>query len=135
MPQTAGSVGLKYSSPKYWWVSLNANYFADYYMAVNPTNHTYDAALQTAEEDREKLLEQKKLDNAFTLDFYAGKSWNIKGYTVLLNVSVNNILNNQNIVLYGYEQLRSNYSDLDKFPEKYSYLYGTNYYISLALRF
>ena len=135
MPQTAGSVGLKYNSPKYWWVSLNANYFADYYMAVNPTNHTKDAALQTAEADREKLLEQKTIDNAFTLDFYAGKSWNIKGYTVLLNVSVNNILNDTNIVLYGYEQLRSNYSDLDKFPEKYLYLYGTNFYISLALRF
>ena len=138
MPQTAGSIGLKYNSPKYWWVSINANYFADYYLAVNPTNHTTEAVdkvKETNPENLDKLLEQKKLDDAFTLDFYAGKSWQIKGYTLLLNLSVNNILNDQSIVLYGYEQLRSNYEDLDKFPEKYSYLYGTNFFASLTLRF
>ena len=135
MPQTAGAIGLKYSSPKYWWISLTGNYFGNYYLAVNPTNHTVDAMQSTKPEDQEKLLAQEKLDDAFTLDFYGGKSWVIKGYTVLLNVSVNNILNNQNIVLYGYEQLRSDYSDLDKFPAKYSYLYGTNFFVSLAVRF
>ena len=135
MPQTAGSIGLKYNSPKYWWISINANAFADYYMAVNPTNHTYDAVMQTDPADRDKLLAQKKIDDAFTLDLYAGKSWTVKGLYILLNVSVNNILNNQDIVLYGYEQLRSDYSDLDRFPEKYSYLYGTNFFASLTVRF
>lgn len=135
MPQTAGAIGLKYNSPKYWWISLTGNFFADYYLAVNPTNHTVDAMLSTKPENQEKLLSQKKLDDAFTLDLYAGKSWAINGYTVLLNVSVNNILNNQDIVLYGYEQLRSDYANLDRFPEKYSYLYGTNFFISLAIRF
>lgn len=135
MPQTAGSIGLKYNSPKYWWISVNANAFAEYYMAVNPTNHTYDAVSQTDPADRSKLLAQKKIDDAFTLDLYAGKSWTVKGVYILLNLSVNNILNNQDIVLYGYEQLRSDYSDLDRFPEKYSYLYGTNFFASLTVRF
>ena len=135
MPQTAGSIGLKYNSPKYWWISVNANAFAEYYMAVNPTNHTYDAVSQTDPADRDKLLSQKKIDDAFTLDLYAGKSWSVKGVYILLNLSVNNILNNQDIVLYGYEQLRSDYSDLDRFPEKYSYLYGTNFFASLTVRF
>lgn len=135
MPQTVGAVGVKYNSPKYWWISLTGNFFADYYLAVNPTNHTVDAMVATEPANHEKLLSQKKLDDAFTLDLYAGKSWVIKGYTVLLNVSVNNLLNNQKIVLYGYEQLRSDYSDLDRFQEKYSYLYGTNFFISLAVRF
>ena len=135
MPQTVGSIGLKYNSPKYWWVSLNGNFFSEYYLAVNPTNHTSEAMGETSPEDRDKLLAQTRLDDAFTLDFYAGKSWVIKGYTLLLNVSVNNLLNNQNIVLYGYEQLRSDYSDLDRFPNKYSYLYGMNFFTSLTLRF
>ena len=136
MPQTAGSVGLKYNSPKYWWISMNANFFADYYLAVNPTNHVADAFEGLYEQDyrADLLLKQKKLDNAFTLDLYAGKSWNVKGYSILLNVSVNNVLNNKNIVLYGYEQLRSDYDDPERFPEKYSYLYGINYFISLTVR-
>lgn len=137
MPQTVGSVGLKYNSPKYWWVSLNANYFGNYYLAVNPTNHTVETFEHLYEEDyrTDELLSQKKLDDAFTLDFYAGKSWSLKGFTILLNLSVNNLLNNTNIVLYGYEQLRSDYDDPERFPEKYSYLYGINYYLSLTIRY
>ncbi len=135
MPQTVGSVGLKYNSPKYWWISVNGNFFADYYMAVNPTNHTVDAMTQTASADRDQLLSQKKLDNAFTLDLYCGKSWSFKGYQLLVNLSVNNLLNNQKIVLYAYEQLRSDYSDLDRFPPKYSYMFGTNFFASITLRF
>ena len=137
MPQTVGSIGLKYNSPKYWWVSMNANYFANYYLAVNPTNHVADAFQGLYAEDyrTDLLLQQKKLDNAFTLDLYAGKSWNYKGYYILLNLSVNNVLNNKNIVLYGYEQLRSDYDDPERFPEKYSYLYGVNYFLSLTVRY
>ena len=136
MPQTVGSIGLKYSSPKYWWISVNANCFADYYLAVNPTNHVKDAFENLYDEDyrTDLLLSQKKLDDAFTIDLYAGKSWSVKGYTILLNVSINNVLNNQDIVLYGYEQLRSDYDDPERFPEKYSYLYGINYFISLTVR-
>ena len=137
MPQTVGSIGLKYNSPKYWWISVNANYFADYYLAVNPTNHTAETYAGLYEDDyrTQLLLNQKKLDNAFTLDLYGGKSWRVKDYTILLNVSVNNVLNNKDIVLYGYEQLRSDYDDPERFPEKYSYLYGTNFFISLTVRY
>lgn len=135
MPQTVGALGVKYNAPKYWWVSLTGNYFANYYLAVNPTNHTAEAVQLTSLADREKLLAQRELPNAFTLDFYGGKSWNVKGCTILLNVSINNILNNKDVILYGYEQLRSDYGNLDRFPPKYSYMYGLNYFVSLTIRY
>jgi hypothetical protein len=50
---------------------------------------------------------------------------------------INNMLNNTDIISGGYEQLRYDYStsDINKFPPKYYYAIGTNYYASIALRF
>ncbi len=135
-PETVASLGVKYNSPKYWWVSLNANYFDNMYFDVNPYNHTeYGMSHYALGDIRiEDVLAQENLGNAFTLDFYGGMSKYVKGYYCLLNVSVNNLLNNKNIVLYGYDQLRFNANDPDMFPSKYSYMYGLNFYISLTIR-
>jgi hypothetical protein len=38
------------------------------------------------------------------------------------------------MIIWGYEQLRTDLSDPGRFPEKYSYGYGTTYYISLTFR-
>ena len=135
-PETVASLGVKYNAPKNWWVSLNGNYMANMYFDVNPYNHTEFGMSHYAVGDIriEDVLSQNPMDPAFTLDFYGGISRRFKGYTFLLNVSVNNILNNRNTVLYGYDQLRFNASDPDMFPSKYSYMYGINYYISLTVR-
>ena len=34
VPQTAVSVGLKYNSPKFWFVGVNANWFDDIYLGA-----------------------------------------------------------------------------------------------------
>ena len=135
-PETVASLGIKYNSPKYWWVSLNANYMANMYFDVNPYNHTEEGMLHYAQGDIriEDVLRQTPMKDAFTLDFYGGFSKRYKGYYFLVNVSVNNLLNNKNTILYGYEQLRFNANNPDMFPDKYSYMYGINYYISLTVR-
>ncbi len=135
-PETVASLGIKYNSPKYWWVSLNANYLANMYFDVNPYNHTEEGMLHYAQGDIriEDVLTQTPMKPAFTLDFYGGFSKRYKGYYFLVNVSVNNLLNNKNTILYGYEQLRFNANNPDMFPDKYSYMYGINYYISLTVR-
>ena len=56
---------------------------------------------------------------------------------MLFNVGVNNILNNQNIVSGGFEQLRFDFQnkDVNKFPSKQFYAYGLNYFASIGIRF
>ena len=135
-PETVASLGIKYNSPKYWWVSLNANYMANMYFDVNPYNHTEEGMLHYAQGDIriEDVLNQTPMKPAFTLDFYGGFSKRYKGYYFLVNASVNNLLNNKNTILYGYEQLRFNANNPEMFPEKHSYMYGLNYFISLTVR-
>ena len=135
-PETVASLGIKYNSPKYWWVSLNGNYLANMYFDVNPYNHTEEGMLHYAQGDIriEDVLRQTPMKPAFTLDFYGGFSIRHKGYYYLVNVSINNLLNNKSTILYGYEQLRFNANNPDMFPDKYSYMYGLNYFISLTVR-
>ena len=135
-PETVGSLGVKYNAPQGFWLSLNGNYFGNMYFDVNPYNHTEYGMSHYAQGDIriDDVLKQTNLGHAFTLDFYGGISRNIKGHYCLLNVSINNLLNNRNIVLYGYEQLRFNANDPDMFPAKYSYLYGLNFFVSLTIR-
>ncbi len=135
-PETVASLGIKYNSPKYWWVSLNGNYMANMYFDVNPYNHTEEGMLHYAQGDIriDQVLKQTPMKPAFTLDFYGGFSKRYKGYYFLVNVSINNLLNNRSSILYGYEQLRFNANNPDMFPSKYSYMYGINYFISLTVR-
>ncbi len=135
-PESVASLGIKYNSPKYWWVSLNGNYMANMYLDPNPYNHTAEGLLHYAEGDIriEEVLRQDPLKPAFTLDFYGGFSKRYKGYYFLVNLSVNNMLNNKSTILYGYEQLRFNANNPDMFPDKVSYMYGTNFFVSLTVR-
>ncbi len=160
-PQNAYSLGLGYRSPKYWFVNFNANYFDNIYLDFNPERRTIDAlanpdgthAVEQNSEQWDKIINQEKLNPAFTLDFFGGKSWRISHdtpteesligkiksntYYIYLNVGINNILNNTNFITGGYEQLRYDYinRDVDRFPPKYFYAYGRNYFIMLGLRF
>ena len=135
-PETVASLGIRYNDPKNWWVSMNANYLANMYFDISPYNHTEYGMLHYAQGDIriEDVLAQNPLKPAFTLDLFAGYSRRYKGYYGLLTVSVNNILNNKSAVLYGYDQLRFDANNPDMFPSKYSYMYGTNFFINLTIR-
>ena len=135
-PETVASLGIRYNDPKNWWVSMNANYLANMYFDISPYNHTEYGMLHYAEGDIriEDVLRQDPMKPAFTLDFFAGYSRRYKGYYGLLTLSVNNILNNKSTILYGYDQLRFDANNPDMFPSKYSYMYGTNFFINLTIR-
>lgn len=136
-PEIASTIGLKYSGKQYYWISVNFNYYANLYVDVTPDRHTAEAlAGLDANDPRVALvLAQDKLDNFYTLDASIGKSFRIaRKYYINLNFSVNNILNNKTAI-YAYQQLRYDNMNIDKFPNKYSYMYGTQYFLNVNFRF
>ena len=146
-PQQAYNVGLNYRSRKFWYVNLNYNHFESMWLDFNPVRRT-EAAVNGVPENSalwHSILDQTKLKPQSTLDLFAGYSWLMnnkfksmgKRTFLLFNVGINNILNNTNIVSGGFEQLRFDFAEknVDKFPAKKFYAYGTNFQASIALRF
>jgi hypothetical protein len=146
-PQSAYTVGLNYNSPQYWFANINFNYFDRNYLEVSPASKTAEA-LDGVERNSalwNSILTQEKLPTFFTVDIFAGKSFRLNkiaksapyGSLLRINVGVNNLLNNREIITGGFEQLRfdTQMKNPDRFPSKYFYGYGANYFINLALVF
>ncbi|MDD4848853.1 MAG: hypothetical protein PHR53_08855, partial [Bacteroidales bacterium] len=136
-PEIASTIGLKYNGKQYYWISVNFNYYANLYVDVNPDRHTGEAlaGMDAADPRINLVLAQDRLDNFYTLDASIGKSFRIGGkYYINLNFSMNNILNNKTAI-YAYQQLRYDNMNIEKFPNKYSYMYGAQYFLNVNFRF
>ena len=66
---------------------------------------------------------------------FAGKSFKISNYFLNLSVNVSNLTNNRSYQTGGYEQLRFDVQNIDKFPPKVGYMYGLNYFATAKLSF
>ncbi|HOP03955.1 MAG TPA: TonB-dependent receptor [Tenuifilaceae bacterium] len=137
IPQAAASVGFRYNAPRYWFVGSNFTYFGKIYIDPNPDRRTEEALKGLVESDPQwdEVLEQQKLDDGYTLDIYGGKSWRIKGNYLRVNLSVSNVLNNRSLTVLAFEQLRYDSRDLERFPPKYAYMYGTNFFLNVNFSF
>ena len=137
-PQTIGGLGLRYNSKKYWYVGVYVNYFADMYIEPNPDRRTEAAISKYIPSDPQwqQLLGQEKLPSKYTIDANIGKSFRIQHkYTLGINMSVSNLLNNKTIISNGIEQLRYDANDPNKFPNKYNYAMGLTYLLMLNFNF
>ena len=138
MPQSAASLGLKYNSPKFWFAGFNANWFGDIYLDPNPDRRTSEAVANLVTDDPQwdELLDQIRLDDQYTVDLYAGKSWMIqRKYRIALNLTMSNVLDNQDFKVGGFEQLRYDSMQPNRFPAKYSYLFGRTYFAMVTFSF
>jgi hypothetical protein len=145
-PQSAYTLGLNYRAKKFWFVNLNFNYFDNNYVEFNPARRTQSAVdlVPSGSDQWNSILEQEKLEAQFTVDLFGGKSWKLNNYFknmkrntfFLINVGVSNILDNQELVSGGFEQLRYDFTDRDpnSFPSKYFYGFGRTYFVNLILR-
>ena len=137
-PQVAATLGVKFNY-KYWFVSLNANYFDKIYADLNPERRTTAArgTLSTSSELYQNLVAQERLKGQFTMDASIGKSWKVKKNTIGFNISVTNLTNNKNLVTTAWEQRRFDYKEynVNKYPNKYYYALGTTFYIGVNYTF
>ena len=152
-PQTGYSAGLRYSSPKYWWIGASYNYLDENYLdpsalirtesfVQNSTSGTPFA--EVTPETLRALLQQKKLPSAGFINANIGKSWLFGKYYLMLTASVNNILDNTNYITGGFEQTRNakfnNFTEdatreFSLFGPKYWYTQGRSYFVNLQFRF
>lgn len=137
MPQSAASLGLKYSGKNYWFAGVNFNYFIDIYLDPSPDRRTAEAVsgFVTADPQWAQTIDQTKLDNGYNLNIMGGKSFRFGDYFLSLFANVTNVTNNRNFVTGGFEQLRFDNANVNKFPPKLSYMLGINYFVMATLRF
>lgn len=147
-PHEAYTAGLSYRSPNFWFVTLSANYFDQMFLEFNPLRritNAIDGLDITKPDDFIKyrdIVYQTDWKSQYTIDFFGGYSWRLpKSLSIAdrsfiaFNVGVNNITNNKNIITGGFEQLRIDNEDVNKFPPKLFYAYGINYFASVTYRF
>jgi hypothetical protein len=146
-PQQAYTLGLNYRSKKFWWVNVDLNYFDGIYVDYNPVRRTQPSldGIDAGTAAWNKILGQEKIDGQFTMDVSGGWSWKVnnkfkslkRNTFVVFNLGISNILNNEDIVVTGYEQLRfdSRNGDANVYPPKYAYAFGATYFASITLRF
>ncbi|MBQ9672415.1 MAG: TonB-dependent receptor [Prevotella sp.] len=151
-PLTALSLILSYHQGG-WFIDVNGNYYDRIYLSYSPC-YRYESTLKARQKAGETVmdnagnvlmsaLEQEKGHGGFMLDLSIGKSiWLKHGRSMSINLSVTNLLNNQNIVTGGYEQSRSDYTassnmraySFARNPKKY-YAYGINGMLNIAYKF
>ena len=146
-PEMAYTFGLHYSSPKYWFINLNFNYTDRLWIQHNPARRTLSATEGVDPESPEwnQIIEQEQVDGAFTMNLFGGYSWKIdntfkdmkKSMYLAVFLGINNITNNRDAISNGYEQLRFDFlgKDVDRFPSKYYYGLGTNYFLNVVWRY
>lgn len=145
-PQINTNLGIDYAAPKNWFFNLNGTFQANSYVNLSPAYHealpnlweqfgNSEAELQAKIDE---LSAQDKLKNAFTLNFSVGKLIYInRKVSMNINVSVNNILNNRDIVTYAYQQGRLDTKNYDReaYPNRLSYSQGIRVFANVGIRF
>ncbi len=146
-PQSNYNLGITYRSKHYWSANVNFSYFGRNYVDINADRRT-EEALDVVQKDSElwnNILKQEKLPSAFTVNLFLSKSIllskiskSLPSNTFLyISLGVNNLLNNKDMITGGFEQLRFDYGEKDtsRFPNKYFYGFGANYFLNVSLKF
>ncbi len=146
-PLTALSLGVDYNVNG-WYLSANVNYYDNIYIDASKYARLESVVGQptidaTTGKETLNLPSQFKGRGDFMVDASIGKSISLRGGKKLnINLSLNNILNNQKMITGGYEQNRGDsYADGEARTYKFSknpflyYANAFNAYLNIGLRF
>jgi hypothetical protein len=138
-PQLVAGLSYKYNGKKFWFAGLSVNYFDQIWIEPNPDRRTAESVGKyiTADDGAHKLVtDQERLPHYFTVNAQAGKSFKVmKKYYLRLNLTINNLLNNQKSRTTGFEQLRWDMANISTFDNKYYYMQGITYMAGINFSF
>lgn len=135
-PQVVSGIGYRYNGKKFWSFSIYYNYFDQIYLEPNPDRRTAEALTKYVDTDPQykDIISQHQLKPYSLVNASAYKSFRLmKKYTLALNLTVNNLLNNKTIQVAGFEQLRWDYSNVYRFANKYYYMTGLTFMLNASL--
>ena len=141
-PQSAYSLTLNVRTNNQWFGSLSASLFDKQYLGWNPIRRTAAAIypIDPLTEKGQSILQVDRLPAQSFINCFLSHSfrWNKKKQEQFsYSMSINNLLNRQDIILAGFEQLRYDFENKDpnKFPPKYVHASGRNFLLSLRYSF
>lgn len=139
-PQAAYSLSLNTRASNNWFGSISASLFDQQFLGWNPLRRTAAAIFPTdpiSEKGKsilqlEKIPAQSVINLFLSHSFKAGKQKKIQYSS---SISINNLLNRQDLILAGFEQLRFDYDNQDpqKFPPKYLHAVGRSFLFSFHI--
>jgi hypothetical protein len=138
-PQFVTGAGYKYNSKKRWFAGIYFNYFDEIYVEANPDRRTQEAVARFMNNEKDQYSEitrQEQLPGYYVLNANGGASFRIAGkYYLNMQLSINNLLNNTNIIVTGFESLRWDPARISRFDNKYYYMQGLSYMFNLNFNF
>jgi hypothetical protein len=149
MPQMSTSLGFRYTSKKYWYATINFNYFDRMYATINPVRRTLDAIdlVPYGSAQYTQIMHQEQMSGQFTMDMTGGYNWFLNKtfkhmgskhkYYLNFYATLTNLTNNRNFIINNTEQLRYDFQqkDIAEFANKYRYMHGFGYFVSVAFKF
>lgn len=142
-PQQAYSLAVDYNINR-WFFNLNANWLGDNYYDVSYARHEQMPGLWkfcTSEEEyiarRDEITAQDKLKDCFVMNLSIGKMIYTRWGSLNFNVSVNNLLNNRNVQVRGWQDGKFDYTNynISKYPNKVVYAQGARVFVNVGIRF
>lgn len=135
-PQTVGSVKLDYFHPKMWFADVTVSYFGRNYLDFAPSAYVKSLYDIYTPEQKAVLGTQQELKDGIMVDASIGKLIYLpKRRSLSINLSLSNITNNTKMVTGGYQQGRIDLANPTKFPSKYYYAQGFNFFLNMGYKF